>query len=108
MNPPTRTESETKEYYIRTLANNCIYIPFRYVLPMIELDCMKTFVQVIEMVNREDEKAIQKWKDEADLLRLYEKYERTNDEKRKSSDDDDDDERCEKRMKTGHTATVDE
>lgn len=83
-----RTESEKREYYLKILSENFVYIPFRYVLPLMESNIMEAVVNIIENVNREEEKLANKWKEEAELLRLYEKYSKdTSNNKRKYEED---------------------
>lgn len=82
------TESDRREYYLKTLSENCIYIPFRYVLPLIESGTMETIVNTIEQINKEEEKQTKKWNDENDLLRLYEKHSKSINEKRKEEEED--------------------
>lgn len=83
------TESDRREYYLKTLSENCIYIPFRYVLPLIESGTMETIVNTIEQINKEEEKQTKKWNDENDLLRLYEKHSKSINEKRKEEEEED-------------------
>ena len=82
----TLTMSQKTEYQIKMLSENCIYIPFRYVFPMIENGSLDSFVKIIEDVNEQEEKNMKRWDDEVELWRIYEKSEKKTVNKRKEGE----------------------